>query len=301
MRHEEGIVGEILAQLGHRTPAVFLDYDGTLTPIVRRPEAAVMSQETRRIVRDLARHVPVAVVSGRDLKDVKRRVDLHHVYYAGSHGFDIEGPPGRGISHEAGALFLPVLDAAEAELEAVLEGVEGAILERKRFTIAIHYREVPETGVGTVASAVERVRRSHQNLRKTDGKQVFELQPDMDWHKGKAVRWLLENAVDPGRGAAIPIYIGDDVTDEDAFRELEDDGIGIFVGDGAASRKTRARYTLTDTGEVRRFLKRLCFFLCTLNTFNDPHHSNRDKTASNASMFSQRKAWWKRSSKISGS
>jgi trehalose-phosphatase len=83
MRHEEGIVGEILERLDHRTPAVFLDYDGTLTPIVRGPEAAAMSQETRRIVRDLARHVPVAVISGRDLKDVKRRVDLDHCLLCG--------------------------------------------------------------------------------------------------------------------------------------------------------------------------------------------------------------------------
>ena len=144
---------------------------------------------------------------------------------------------------------------AEARLKREIDGIEGARLERKKYTIAIHYRDVPDADVGKVADAVETVRRAHDGLRKTRGKKVFELQPDLDWDKGKGVRWLLENVIDLDGKKPLPIYIGDDVTDEDAFRELADHGIGIFVRDGADAGKTLARYGLDDVEAVHRFLK----------------------------------------------
>ncbi len=250
-------IDQILERKNGRSPVVFLDYDGTLTPIVRRPEDADLPIHARRIIRDLAHEVPVAVVSGRDLTDVKQRVAVDRLYYAGSHGFDITGPGDRRISHEAGSEFLDAVDTAEEELRQRLENVEGARLERKKFSIAVHYREVAEKDVDTVASVVKEVQQKVPNLKKSAGKKVFEIQPDIDWDKGKAVRWLMENALDMDTEDILPIYIGDDVTDEDAFRELKQDGVGIRVDDvdiGASE----ARYRLRDPDEVYRFLDALC-------------------------------------------
>ena len=245
----------IMEMLDHRSPVVFLDYDGVLTPVVQRPDDAVMDEAARRLVRDLARNVPVAVISGRDLEDLKSRLRVDGVHYAGSHGFDIVGAGDDPISHAPASAFLSTLETAEAGLKREIHGIDGARLERKKYTIAVHYREAPDANVGKVAEAVETVRRAHDGLRKTRGKKVFELQPDLDWDKGKAVRWLLENAIDLEGKKALPIYIGDDVTDEDAFRELADHGIGIFVRDGDDAGKTLARYSLDDVEAVHRFLK----------------------------------------------
>ena len=246
----------IVHEMDGRSPVVFLDYDGTLTPIVRRPEDADLPENARRIVRDLAHEVSVAIVSGRDLKDVKQRVGVDRLYYAGSHGFDIVGPGDRRISHEAGSDFLDDVDAAEEALESRLGDVEGVRLERKKFSIAVHYREVAGDDVEKVAAGVDAVCRKTDRLRKSAGKKVFEIQPDLDWDKGRAVDWLIENALEEDRSQVFPLYIGDDVTDEDAFRALKADGAGIRVDDGAAE-KSDARFRIQDTDAVYRFLENL--------------------------------------------
>lgn len=251
-------LGEIGDLLVGRRPAVFLDYDGTLTPIVRRPEEALLSAKMRRAVLELANRCPVAVISGRDRRDVQEKVGIGGLAYAGSHGFDIAGPGGEEIEHQAGRDFLPDLDAAEGELRQRLGGVEGAQVERKRFAIAVHYRRVAEEEVPAVEQAVNEVLAAHGNLRKTGGKKIFELRPGIDWDKGKAVAWLLER-LGLDRPEVLPVYLGDDETDEDAFRELSGRGLGIVVRD--EPRPTAARYALEDPGEVGRFLGRLAQML----------------------------------------
>jgi alpha,alpha-trehalase len=263
-----GQLEEIMEKINDFSPVVFLDYDGTLTPIVRRPEDAILCKEARRIVRELANDVPVAVVSGRGLEDVRKKVNVDRLYYAGSHGFEIVGPGGSRISHEFGSEFIPFLDKAEEQLKKEIGPIEGSRLERKKYSIAIHYREVSEKDEDKMTNAVKKVHKSFPKLRKTHGKKVFELQPDLDWDKGKAVRWLLKNAIDLEGKKAFPIYIGDDVTDEDAFGELREDGIGIVVDDGV-SRKTGAQYCLQDPDEVHIFLKHLFLSLHEHRTKRD--------------------------------
>jgi trehalose-phosphatase len=259
------VLPSALAQLeqiqirGHnKRLAVFLDYDGTLTPIVESPEKAVLSKEMRSTVEELAWHCTVGVISGRDRKDVEKLVGLDSIYYAGSHGFDIAGPREHRLKSQQGTEFLPALDAAEQALRERLADIAGSLVERKKFSIAVHYRKVADDRVAEVESVVDEVLSSESKLHKSSGKKVFELQPKIDWHKGKALRWLLDQ-LDLNEPDVLPFYIGDDTTDEDGFRALKDRGITIVVEEG--SRTTEAEYKLTNPDEVREFLQKLASLL----------------------------------------
>ena len=234
--------------------AVFLDYDGTLTPIVSQPENAWLADSMRQTLRELAARVPVAILSGRDLDNVRKRVEIDDIVYAGSHGFDIAGP--RGLRRQMATDFLTKLDMAERELREALDGIPAARVERKRFSIAAHYRNVDENDVPEVQRVVDAAAARHPELRRLDGKKVYELLPDVNWHKGKAVLWLLQMlGLESRSGGIRPIYIGDDATDEDAFCALGQDGIGILVSE--QSEPTAARYSLKNPLEVERFLRAL--------------------------------------------
>ena len=253
---------DLTCQLKHKQAAVFLDYDGTLTPIVERPEQATISEEMRQTVRDLAGYCTVAIVSGRDRRDVEKLAGIEGIYYAGSHGFDIAGPAGKEIEFQQGNDFLPTLEQAEQALHERLDQIEGAQVERKKFAIAIHFRRVAEERCPEVEAAVDEVLAGSKGLRKTGGKMIFELRPDIDWDKGKALSWLLQK-LELDRRDVLPIYIGDDLTDEDALREIQNRGIGILVRD--EERATHARYVLEDTSDVRLFLQTLGNYLEELN------------------------------------
>jgi trehalose 6-phosphate phosphatase len=241
-------VQEIVGRSGRL--AVFLDYDGTLTPIVSYPQDAWLADSMRETLRELAGCAPVAILSGRDLDDVRGRVHIDGIVYAGSHGFDIAGAG--GLRRQLGTAYLSVLDTAETELREALDEILGAQLERKHFSVAAHYRNVNENDVSRVALAVDAVAAKHHELRRIEGKKVYELLPRIEWDKGKAVVWLLE-ALGLERENVRPIYIGDDNTDEDAFRALKERGVGILVSDG--SRPTSATYSLKNIDEVARFLQ----------------------------------------------
>lgn len=232
--------------------AVFLDYDGTLAPIVSQPEEAFLSDSMREALQELPSRVPLAILSGRDLDDVRERVGIDNIVYAGSHGFDIAGPD--GLRRQMASEFLPKLDTAEKKLQEALNGISGARVERKRLSIATHYRNVREKDVPKVKQAVGEVAWRHRELRKMTGKKVHELQPDVDWDKGQALMWLLETLGLEGENV-FPFYIGDDRTDENAFRALKQRGIGILVSEDP--RFTAARYSLQSPDEVEEFLREL--------------------------------------------
>jgi trehalose-phosphatase len=246
LKHVQDIAGD------NRQLVIFLDYDGTLTPIVSRPDQAVLMDSTRAILRTLVAKMPVAILSGRELKDVRKRVDIDAIVYAGSHGFDIAGP--RGLQRQEAKEFLSALDIAERELREKLDGITGTLIERKRFSIAAHYRNVSESDLPRLEQGVSEIAARHRELRRIDGKKVYEFLPDVDWDKGEAVLWLLER-LGLKYPDVRPVYIGDDRTDEDAFRALEQRGIGILVSE--EPRPTAAKYSLRDPAEVEHFLREL--------------------------------------------
>lgn len=245
-------IDEISRRMRGRSPVFFFDYDGTLAPIAPRPEEAVMPDNLRDMLQDLMGRMPVAIVSGRDLSDVRDVVGIGNLYYAGSHGFDIAGPKGMRMQHEEAESHLPLLDELEQELQKGLQAVEGAWVERKRYAVAVHYRAVPQESTDDVSSAVRSAHQQHPELRLNEGKKIYEFQPDVAWNKGHAVHWLLER-LDLDRPDVLPFYFGDDTTDEDAFEALKGRGVGIRVG--SPDEPTAADYLLRDTNELGRFIE----------------------------------------------
>lgn len=183
-------------------------------------------------------------------------VGLPELIYAGSHGFDIRGPGGLHMEHQQAQNVLPELDEAQRELGERIAAIPGAHAERKRFAIAVHYRQTPEENVSDVEAAVQEVAKRHPALRSTGGKKIWELQPDIEWDKGRAVLWL-SRALRLDDAETLTLYIGDDVTDEDAFRVLADmeGGLGIRVAEDAE--ETHATYSLRNPADVERFLREL--------------------------------------------
>ncbi len=245
---------ELRQKLRGRPLALFLDYDGTLTPIVDDPAAATLAPGMREVLRQLATQYTVALVSGRDLHTLRNFVQLDNVYYAGSHGFDIAGPNGLEKRNREGEACLEDLGRANAEIEAVVRGIKGCEIERKAFATAVHYRNAPETEAENIARMIGKIVARYPKLQTGGGKKVIEVRPAVDWDKGRAVLWLLQ-VLNLDDRRTIPIYIGDDLTDEDAFAALSGRGIAIYVGQ--LDRPTAAGYRLEDVRQVREFLESL--------------------------------------------
>jgi alpha,alpha-trehalase len=246
--------GQLVGITSARESMLFLDYDGTLSPIVSDPGAARLVDGAAEALELVSKVCPVAILSGRDLADVSGRVGTPGVWFAGSHGFELTGPDGTYHCNDAAAVFVPVLEHAAAELSRSLAQIPGVRIEHKRFAVAVHYREVAPERVNEIVSATHQLG-AQSGLRVTSGRMLVELRPDLDWNKGTTLDWIRDR-IDPS-GALLPIYIGDDLTDEDAFDAVHFDGIGIVVGhDEDGDRKTAAHFTLQSPDQVREFIQR---------------------------------------------
>jgi len=278
-----------------KMPAFFLDYDGTLTPIVDNPFEAKLTEEARSVLRALAARYKTAIVSGRARMTAHGLVQLDELYYAGSHGFDIAGPQRKimeddsepqeheHISYSAADSYRPALEAAMAKVEEVLGDVKGVVVEDNTFSVSVHYRMVAEgEDRERVLEEVDKLMADMPMLRKTYGKMVYELRPSVDWHKGKAVEWLMEQ-FKKSDDNIFPVYIGDDVTDEDAFAIMgELGGVGIIVSETA--RETAARYGLRSPAEVVQFLEHFI----ERDATQPPHMSSGQPTLSKVVVLGNR-------------
>jgi trehalose 6-phosphate phosphatase len=237
------------------------DFDGTLSPIVGRPGEAALPDGTRRAVEALASHerVGVAVVSGRALTDIKDRVGIQGVTYAGNHGIEIEGPWLKFVYPPAEAVR-PVIRHLHSRLSEVLAGFEGAFVEDKGITLSVHYRLVREDRVDELKRACEetvRRLRSEGKIRTTEGKKVYEIRPGVLWDKEDATVLLMSGWISSkGGSTSLAIFLGDDLTDEGGFEVVNrHEGVSIYVGE--TGRSTAARYFLRSPAEVAEFLQRL--------------------------------------------
>ncbi|QUR66529.1 trehalose-phosphatase [Mycobacterium spongiae] len=251
--HAAGLANRLVAH----QPAVFFDFDGTLSDIVDDANAAKPAVGASEALQALAAVCPVAVLSGRDLADVSTRVGLPGIWYAGSHGFELTAPDGTHHHNDAAAAAIPVLEQAAAQLRDRLGSIPGVVVEHKRFGVAVHYRNAARDHVDAVSAAV-RAAGQHHALRVTTGREVIELRPDVNWDKGKTLRWVMGQLQSSDCAGLVPVYLGDDITDEDAFDAVHDDGIPIVVrhtDDG--DRATAALFALDSPAEVAEFTNRL--------------------------------------------
>jgi trehalose 6-phosphate phosphatase len=240
-----------------RSPAVFFDFDGTLSDIVDDPNAAEPVAGAVEALQTLAPLCPVAILSGRDLADVTKRVGLPGIWYAGSHGFELTAPDGTHHQNDAAAAAIPVLESAAARLRGQLESIPGVMVEHKRFGVAVHYRNAARDRVGDVSAAV-RAEGQRDALRVTTGREVIELRPDIDWDKGKTLRWIIDHVHHPDSAPLLPIYLGDDITDEDAFDAVRQDGMPILVRHNEdGDRATAALFALDGPARAAEFTDRL--------------------------------------------
>jgi alpha,alpha-trehalase len=233
---------------------LFLDYDGTLVPICKEPSLARLSLNTRNVIKDLLRNpfLSVGVISGRSLKEIRKMVGIRNLLYAGNHGFEMYFKD-RTWTHPELEEFTPRLKKVVRELRNRTGEIAGVLVEDKKFTASIHYRNVTSHSPGSLRAVINDILAPYpETFTLFRGKKVFEIRPCIEWNKGKALERLTELLAI--RTKLVRIYIGDDQTDEDAFSALGKGDIAIRVG---SKKGSRARYYCRSSSEVVTFLKML--------------------------------------------
>jgi trehalose 6-phosphate phosphatase len=226
-------------------PLLLLDYDGTLAGITEDPDRAVPHPQVPELLRSLAARMPIRVITGRRVVDVARLLPVPDLVAVGVHGME-EGPLGGEVHSRLDPASRELMDSVRDELPRV----RGVRVEDKGAAIALHYRGAAdeERVVGELREWAERL---PAGLEPVWGKKVVEVRP-RGFDKGRAARELADE-----HPSATPVMIGDDTTDEDAFRALAESGGGapsvtIKVGPG----ETSARYRLADIESVVGYLRR---------------------------------------------
>lgn len=262
---------------------LFFDYDGTLTPIVKKPELATLPYKTKHLLKKLINQdwSKVAIISGRSLKDIKKLIGIKGIIYAGNHGLELEGSKLKYTNKRA-LMLKKYLDIIYNQLVEELKGYSKLLIEHKGLTLSVHYRiEKNKDRLKKIFKILNNITDSYvkqKKIRITHGKKVVEIKPKISWNKGKIVLWLLKyfKQNSPSKNT-LSIYLGDDATDEDVFGVLRKRGIGIFVGDSkkksrfhlrsAGSRKERslhagtlAKFYLSNTEQVVDFLERIIYY-----------------------------------------
>lgn len=237
---------------------LFLDFDGTLAPIAPAPRLVKMHAGMRRLLKETARRkgTRIAIISGRQLTDVRRRTGIPGIVYAGNHGLEIRG---RGIAYTEpkAAATAPLLAGIARKLGIALKGYSGVLVENKGLTLSVHYRLLPAVETGRMLSTVRHLLAPalrRKIIRLTAGKKVLEVRPNVSWGKGNALEFILKHAERKGRRRYVPVYIGDDTTDVPAFRAARRrGGFGVYVG-----RRGRPRGVLcavASPGRLKDWLK----------------------------------------------
>ncbi len=245
---------EIANLMKNKKLIVFLDYDGTLTPIVPLPDQAILNSNTRDVVDKLSNFIPVIIISGRDMDVLKNFVQLKNIIYSSCHGFEIDSSEKYKLHYEVDKDALSFLTQITTQINQVLSSITGIQIETKKYSVSVHYRNVEEKHLDFIRQTILQLMENYPQLTLGKGKKILEIRPNVDWHKGKAMLWII-NQLQLNPETTCPIYIGDDLTDEDALAVLPAAGIGILVG--SHEDKTYASYRLKNPAEVKDFLQSL--------------------------------------------
>ncbi len=249
---------EIEKKVGRKDIFLFLDYDGTLSPIVENPHKADLPEKTKNILKSLSllKEIKLAIISGRSLNDLKSKVGINKIIYSGNHGFEVSGTKKKPKIGNLAA-YLKKLKKIKEELEAELLKFKGAIVEDKKISLTFHYRMINNkdaVGAKKVFAGIVRKYADNNEIDIRRGKKVIEIRPSVEWHKGKAVDFILKEFQENHKGKkCFPVYIGDDKTDEDAFGYMQKKGLCVRVGKSASS---IADFYLKNTSETAELLQR---------------------------------------------
>jgi trehalose 6-phosphate phosphatase len=233
------------------TACILLDFDGTISPFAKKPHLALIPARAKRALVALSSdsRIKVGVISGRSLADVKQMVGVPGIFYAGNHGLEVEGP-GLKFIHPLAEKQQSEVKACASALIRLLEGFRGTIVEDKGLTASVHYRLLSEKSIAPMLKVVEMEVKRHKGLTLRHGKRVVEIKPDIAWGKGKAVELIIARI----NNGCLPVYVGDDETDEDAFASPMIHWSVRVMEKGVP---TKARYCLRSIAEVLSFLGRL--------------------------------------------
>lgn len=237
---------------------LLIDYDGTLTPIVKKPELANLSPQVKECLQGMAEspHLTLGIISGRTLEDLQEKVGIGGIIYAGNHGLEIEGP---GITYvnPVAKKAKPLLHSLCQDISKELADIKGAIIEDKGLTLSLHYRLVDEAQVGELNRIFCEIAKSFAapgRIKVGKGKKVYEVKPAVDWDKGKAIAFIAQNL--SWESEPLTIFLGDDITDYDGFHMVDNSGgISIYVGE--EDTESVAQYLLCSPREVYQFLNML--------------------------------------------
>jgi len=240
-----------------KTPNIFLflDYDGTLVSIKKRPELALLHASKKKILKDLNEKYFLAIVTGRALKDIKAMVGTQNAAYIGNHGLEIFFQGKHWVHPQARKISITLKNCLKI-LKTRIQSLPGVRIEDKTLTASIHYRAMAaNTKFILKALILKEITAAKGLLKSTDGKKVFEIRPNIEWDKGRGIQHLLQWI--PRSANKLKIYVGDDMTDEDAFKIFNQNDMTIRVGSG---KKTRAFYRFKTVGHVWKFLSILSGF-----------------------------------------
>jgi trehalose 6-phosphate phosphatase len=257
-------INEIRLRLKSKKCFLFLDYDGTLSPISKTPELAVLPLKTRRYLESLSKlpGCKIAIVSGRAVADLKRLIKMRNMVFIGNHGWEVKettAPVKIKQTKEQKHAIWRVCKTLQEKLGLV----RNALVEDKGYSISVHYRNASPEDEKLIKKTTEEITSEYSRrkiLKIREGKKILEILPATDWHKGSAARSVFAHEAG-GLSDFIPVCIGDDKTDEDLFREFREIGITIKVGE---DNKSNAEFFLKDHVEVQQLLNEIA--VCIVST-----------------------------------
>jgi len=235
---------------------LLIDYDGTLTPIVERPELAHLSPEMKECLQGLVNNprLTLGIISGRTLGDLQERVGIKGIIYAANHGLEIEGP-NISFINPAAKQAISSLRSLCQDISKAIAAIKGARIDNKELTLSLHYRLVDEAQLdelNKIFTEIVKAPLASGQIRITPSKKAYDIKPAVDWDKGKAVEFIAQKLA--GEDKPLMLFLGDDVTDYDGFRTVDmNDGISIFVG--KETTEPPAQYFLYSPKEVYQFLR----------------------------------------------